>query len=269
VDCSLYCRLLSGGGGDFLSSLMFVKRVLAVILIGAIAIALWRQSGLVILLFGAVLMAIGLRAAARLVDKATRVGVVAGLGVVVAAALAAFALVCWFFGSIIGGQVDELVRQVPVGPGQLSASIEANAYARYALEQARGIGASGATGWAATTLANLAGSLARGVASAVVMFLLAIYIAAQPQRYRHLVLRLVPRDYVRRAGELLDRSEDVLRRWLGGQIIVMGVVGILSGIGLWALGVDAALALGLPADCFALFPISAQSPRPFRPSLSP
>lgn len=140
---------ISGRAGAFevrqrfnlsLSSLMFVKRVLAAILIGSIALALWRLSGLVILLFGAVLMAIGLRAAARLVDKATGVGAIAGLSLVVMAALASFAAVGWFFGSIIGGQVDELVRQVPAGLARLSATIEANPYARYVLEQARGMG---------------------------------------------------------------------------------------------------------------------------------
>jgi predicted PurR-regulated permease PerM len=233
---------------------MFVKRVLAVILIGAIAVALWRLSGLVVLLFGAVLMAIGLRAAARLVDKTTGAGAIVGLSVVVIVALASFVFVGWFFGSVIGNQVDELVRQVPAGLRQLSVGVETNPYARYLLEQARGVGASGITGWAAAALANLAGSLARGVASGVVMFVLAIYIAAQPQRYRQLVLRLVPRDYACRTVELLDRSEDVLRRWLGGQLIVMGAIGVLSGIGLWVLGVDAALALGLASGLLCFVP---------------
>jgi predicted PurR-regulated permease PerM len=233
---------------------MFVKRVLAVILIGALTLALWRLSGLVILLFGAVLMAIGLRAAARLIDKATGAGAVVGLSLVVIVALASFAVVGWFFGSVIGNQVDELVRQVPVGLRQLSAGVEANPYARYVLEQARGMGASGVTGWAATALANLAGSLARGLASGVVMFLLAIYIAAQPQRYRQLVLRLVPGDYACRTEKLLDQSENVLRRWLGGQLVVMAAIGVLSGIGLWALGVDAALALGLASGLLCFVP---------------
>jgi len=86
------------------------------------------------------------------------------------------------------------------------------------------------------------------------MFLLAIYIAVQPQRYRQLVLRLVPPDYACRTEELLDRSELVLRRWLGGQLVVMGVIGVLSGIGLWALGIDAALALGLASGLLCFVP---------------
>ena len=49
----------------------FTKRVLVVLVIGALALALWRIVDLVVLLFGAVLIAVGLRAAARSLARLT------------------------------------------------------------------------------------------------------------------------------------------------------------------------------------------------------
>ncbi len=232
----------------------FVKRTLVVMVLGGLAFALWRLAGLGVLVFAAILMAIGLRAATRALVGATGVGHAVGLSAVVAAALTAFGLAFWFFGSVIGGQLDELIRQVPAGLRLLSEAIQARPYARDALEQARGLEIPGMAGWAAGTLAALAGSLARGLGYAFVLFFVAIYIAAQPRLYRLLALRLVPAGYIFRAEELFNRSEDVLRRWLIGQLIVMSVIGILSGAGLWALGIDAALALGLVGGLLCFIP---------------
>ena len=44
---------------------------------------------------------------------------------------------------------------------------------------------------------------------------------------------------------MFDATANILGRWLAGQLVVMATVGILSGLGLWALGIEAALVLGL------------------------
>ena len=44
---------------------------------------------------------------------------------------------------------------------------------------------------------------------------------------------------------LFDETANILERWLLGQLSVMVTIGVLSGIGLWALGIEAAFALGL------------------------
>src|SRR5262245_37458529 len=77
------------------------------------------------------------------------------------------------------------------------------------------------------------------------MAIIAIYLAAEPQRYRSGLLRLLPTPMHRRASELFDAIADILRRWLSGQLAVMATVGVLSGLGLSALGIKAAFVLGL------------------------
>jgi predicted PurR-regulated permease PerM len=60
--------------------------------------------------------------------------------------------------------------------------------------------------------------------------------------------------YVSRAEKLFDKTGDVLRRWLIGQLVVMADIGTLSGIGLWALGIDAPFALGLVGGLLCFIP---------------
>ena len=51
-------------------------------------------------------------------------------------------------------------------------------------------------------------------------------------------------------------SERALRLWLKGQAIAMVVVGLLTGIGLWALGMPSAFALGLLAGVLEFIPFA-------------
>jgi predicted PurR-regulated permease PerM len=232
----------------------FAKRVLLVFLFAAIALALRQLAELAIVLFGAILLAIGLRTATRLVVRTTKLADAFGLVIVVLLIFVAFSAAFWFFGSIIDTQIDELTRQVPQGLQLFFDRVQSHPYTRYVLEQARGLDVAGATGWVATTLANFARTLVQGLGYAVVSLFVAIYLAAQPQQYRRLVLRLIPLGYASRAEKLFDKTGDVLRRWLIGQLVVMAVIGTLSGIALWALGIDAPFALGLVGGLLCFIP---------------
>ena len=54
----------------------------------------------------------------------------------------------------------------------------------------------------------------------------------------------------------MDESERALRLWLKGQLIAMVVVGLLTGVGLWLLGMRSALALGLLAGLLEFIPFA-------------
>ena len=88
----------------------------------------------------------------------------------------------------------------------------------------------------------------------VLAYFVAIYLAAQPDLYRRFSLRLVPPGARPRAERLFEEATLVLRRWLLGQLVVMATIGTLSGIGLWALGIEAAFALGLVGGLLTFIP---------------
>ncbi|WP_353230531.1 AI-2E family transporter [Novosphingobium sp.] len=232
----------------------FAQRVLVVVVIGAVAIALWRLADLVLLFFGVVLFAIGLRAGATFIAARTRVGVSVALVVVVIALIAAFAGAMWFFGSVAARQMNDVALQAPAGLKVLIGRLQEHPYGRYALEQLRGAGATNGAGWAASLLSTIGQGLALGAGYAVVTFFASIYLAAQPELYRRMGLKLLPPSCRDRANRVFDQTRLILRSWLAGQFVVMLVIGILSGIGLWLLGIEAAFALGLVGGLLAFIP---------------
>jgi predicted PurR-regulated permease PerM len=225
-----------------------------VLVIGSLTLALWRILDLAVLLFGAVLIAVGLRAVTRWLARLTGMNATPWLAGVVILFVAVFSIALWFFGTVVADQVDEIAQQVPEGGRVLIEKLQAHPYGRYVLAQMRDLGAAGATGWAASALGTAMQAVMRGLGYGVLTSFVTIYLAAQPERYRRLCLRLVPPDYRARFTRLFDQTANILERWLLGQLTVMVTIGILSGIGLWALGIEAAFVLGLVGGLLSFIP---------------
>ncbi|WP_298264850.1 AI-2E family transporter [Acidocella sp.] len=232
----------------------FARKLLLVVLVVALAAAAWRLADLGILLFGAVLIAIGLRRAAEALGRRLRIGVVAGLVLVVLLFVAALSGALIFFGAVAAGQFSELIREVPRGLHIALAWLDAQPYGAFVVAQLRGIAPADVTGAAGHVVALGAQAFVAVVGYAVLTFLVAIYLAAQPHLYRRLCLRLVPLGRRDAAAKLLDATGEVLLRWLLGQLVVMLTIGTLSGLGLWALGIEAPFALGLVGGLLTFIP---------------
>jgi predicted PurR-regulated permease PerM len=97
-----------------------------------------------------------------------------------------------------------------------------------------------------STLAALAGVL-------LVLFL-AIYIAADPMLYQRGILALIPREHRSRFRDVLEASGTALRKWLLTQLVAMLVIGLVTTATLFALGVPAALPLGILAGLLEFIP---------------
>jgi predicted PurR-regulated permease PerM len=232
----------------------FVKRCLIVLLLAALALAAWRLMNLTLLLFAAVLIAIGLRAGSQWVGRSARMGTAGGLVVVVTLLLAALGGALWFFGSVAADQVDELTKQVPAGVDILVRWLQSLPHGQFVLDKARDATASGATGWAGARLAGAASSASQGLGYTALCFVVAVYLAAQPELYRKLCLRMTPADYRARTELLFDKTDHIFRRWLLARLVVMVAIGVMAAIGLWALGVEAAIALGLVGGLLTFIP---------------
>ncbi len=93
------------------------------------------------------------------------------------------------------------------------------------------------------------------VTGILLILFIAIYIGSAPDLYYRGVLHLIPHQARPRAAEVLDAIGLTLRRWLRAQLIAMAVIGLLTTLGLWALDVKAALALGLIAGLLEFIPL--------------
>ncbi|HEX7005192.1 MAG TPA: AI-2E family transporter [Trueperaceae bacterium] len=83
-----------------------------------------------------------------------------------------------------------------------------------------------------TTLAHLA-----------LVVVLGLFLAVNPGLYRRGLVRLFPAEAQQRAGEVVDELGRTLTYWLMGQLALMFITGLLTGIGLLILGIPLALAL--------------------------
>ena len=232
----------------------FASRAAVLLAMIGAALAAWTLREVVFILFGALVLANGMNAVACFLARKVRIRYALGLLAVVTTGLTVLGAVGWFFGATINNQLEELSDKIPDGLQWLTNQIEARPYTRDLLSKLEINDLSGTTGWIAKTLTPILRSFLGAAGSLVVMAIVSIYLAAQPERYRSGALRLLPISARSKASELLDATGNILGRWLAGQVAVMATVGLLSGVGLWLLGIDAAFVLGLVGGLMSFVP---------------
>ena len=92
------------------------------------------------------------------------------------------------------------------------------------------------------------------VAGLVLILVLSIYVGSDPDTYHDGLMKLFPRPWRKRAGEVLTAISISLRKWLVTQLIAMVVIGVVSTVVLLILGVNAAVPLGVIAGLLEFIP---------------
>jgi predicted PurR-regulated permease PerM len=107
-----------------------------------------------------------------------------------------------------------------------------------------------------SSLASVLTSFVSGLADFLLIVVGGLYLAAQPGLYCQGVLLLFPDEGPReRIAGTLAASGAALRLWLLGQLVAMAFLFVLTGLGLWAIGLPAALALALLAGLAQFVPL--------------
>ncbi len=68
------------------------------------------------------------------------------------------------------------------------------------------------------------------------------------------VASMIPRDHIETVSRLARESSDVLGGFLRGQFLVMIILGVMYGVGLWAVGLDLGILIGIIAGLFTFVP---------------
>jgi predicted PurR-regulated permease PerM len=92
------------------------------------------------------------------------------------------------------------------------------------------------------------------IINVLLVLVLALMLLVNPLSYRRVFIRLFPSFYRRRIDQILNECEIALGRWMVGALISMSVVAVLSTVGLWIIGVKAALAQGILAGLLNFIP---------------
>jgi predicted PurR-regulated permease PerM len=241
-------------------SLAFAHRVLiATCIVAGMALVLvfvWYAADLLLLVFAGILVSILLRGFSRFVTQRTGLGRGLSLALISLALLALIVASVWLIGGSVGSQISELQQQLPRAVESLRRLVEQYEWGQSAIaslpsvrewfESRSGTIVSGVTGLASTTLSV--------VVNVLVVFIIGLYLAAQPEMYAGGIKRLLPLRYRDRAGEVLGVLDEALGRWLIGRCGLMLVNGGLTAAGLWLLGIPLALTLGLLAGLLNFVP---------------
>jgi predicted PurR-regulated permease PerM len=102
--------------------------------------------------------------------------------------------------------------------------------------------------------AGLVGAVVSQVALVLFMFLASIYISLGAHTYRDTLLGVVPAAYQPEMAILLARIERLWNAFFRGQLTLMLLIGVISWLGLTALGVPGALYLGITAGLLEIIP---------------
>ncbi|MFT8730484.1 MAG: AI-2E family transporter [Acetobacter fabarum] len=234
--------------------------------VGAVCMGLliWLLGDVLMVVFASVLCAVVLYGLARILRRHLGVSHAWALSIVVLALLSSAALLVWNSGPAIVSEairLQEALRQQEMAlRGTLQGTPTGQMILNYLPASLGGHHTGGDSGLAslgsriAGSMTGILGSAFGAIGTLVVVLIAGLYFAMSPATYANGLLRLVPEERRPVIRQLLLRAGQTLWAWVAGQSLDMLVVGTLSGIGLWFIGVPLALALGVLAGMCNFIP---------------
>jgi len=93
-----------------------------------------------------------------------------------------------------------------------------------------------------------------GLVSTIIILVISFYLAVQEKGAKRFLVSLTPNEHQSYISDLIERIESKIGGWLRGQLLLMFIIGCLTYIGLYFLGVKYALTLALVAALLEIVP---------------
>ncbi|RZM78722.1 AI-2E family transporter [Leptolyngbya iicbica] len=220
----------------------------------------WQIRNITLLTFAAVIFGIVLNRMVRFLRQWT-----ASRKTAVAVTVGIMLLILGVFGAIIvppfSQQLRELIDLLPQAADQLQQWLQGlESIGPFSLENFQAVNSisSQLSNFDWEMVANRFFTLFSNTLSLTLNLLLVIVITIMmllnPQPYRRLFIKVFPSSIRRQVDHVLDECEEAIAGWFIGILFNMGVIALLSTVGLWILGVPLALANGLLAGLLAFIP---------------
>lgn len=229
------------------------KRTVSLIIVAALFAGLMLVApDVLLIIFAGVIVAVFLRGGGSWISR--RTGLSGGWGIGIFACLVIGALAGSFaaFAPAMSDQFDELVKKVPEALDNLRQRISHYSWGQALLDRATPEALLSSESREAATAA--VSSTFGAVGNFVIILFIGIYGAIDPGIYRRGLLSLVAPSMQQRGEEVLTKAAATLSNWLAAQLMAMAVVGVLTGLGLWLIGIPLAFLLGLIAALLAFIP---------------
>lgn len=234
----------------------FARRTWFQFAVAVFLIICWQLADVLLLAFGAVIVAVLLRSLADPIRDRTPLNDAASLATAALLILGVLVGAGWLFGATVSGQVGELLDRMPRTSDELRALLRGLPFGGQLADQLGDPGslASRIEG-AAGRLGGYAVSVLGAAANLLLVIFAGAYFAAKPRQGRDALVALLPDDVGAPVKAAMNVSGRALRLWLLGTLADMAIVGLLTGIGTALIGLPSPVALGLFAGLAAFVPI--------------
>jgi predicted PurR-regulated permease PerM len=148
-----------------------------ILVLGVAALAVWKLSDVLVLAFGAALLALLLRGLAHELSRGTRIPEAWAVFPVVLLLFGSVVAVGWLFGSQISSQFNLLAKDLPQSLSQLAHEFGSSSWGAWLLGHAQEINLGTATAPIAGYIGALFGSIFRTAAYIAVLLFAALYFA--------------------------------------------------------------------------------------------
>ncbi|WP_372423086.1 AI-2E family transporter [Salinarimonas chemoclinalis] len=230
----------------------FVRKVLIVTLVVALAYVVYSFAYVLVLAFAALLLGIILRAFVDLVARIPGLPGAAAFYVGLALLVLVIAGFATFFTMTIQGQVRDVFEQLPTAIEAVGDRLGIQDPVERLEERFAAAAGDGTT--VMSQAANIGFTLLGGMVDALIVVVAAVYLAFDPALYRRVIVHLFPHEMHARIDGAFVTTGNALKLWFFGQLASMTLVGVLSGAAFWWIGLPAPAALGLIAGVLDFIP---------------
>lgn len=215
---------------------------------------LWLAAKILLYIFAGILLALLLRGLAEWLHERSGLPMGWSLAAVVVLILAVVSAVDYLLAPRVGREFNQLLEQVPAGLHRLTQYLELSPWGRSIVDQLQPGNGGISAGAVAGRFFGIASTTFDIIVAVIVVLFIGLYGAADPEIYLAGTVRLFPLKRRSRIREVLGQMARALRWWLLGRLISMAVIAVLTGVGLWLLGVHLAFTLGLLAGTLSFVP---------------
>lgn len=235
----------------------FAARVLVVILLVALALAVWTARSAILLIFFAILLAVAVHGIAGFLRDKAPLGPRTALGLAALLLVGTLCGILAIFGAQIANELTGVFERLPQGWQRIRETVEAHPIGGQLASDLEDAFSSDSGGMISSVLGRaggVAGPVASGVTTGLLVLFIAGFLTVSASSFRKGALLLLPKGVDQRVGEALDASARALKKWLLGITIDMVIIAVAMGIVLALLGVPAFIGLALIAGLSQFVP---------------
>lgn len=166
--------------------------------------------------------------------------------------LALIAAFFWFVSTRLSSQISQLTNTLPGTIETAQQKLNSSPIGSKVVNYLQKSGSAGKTG----AFVQRFFSSGFGVVSDLyIIILIGLFFTSSPKVYKKGLVSLMPTQKLKeKCNELLEELNSVLKKWLTGQIIGIVFIALLTGIGLWILGMPLVFTLALIAGLLNFIP---------------